>query len=117
MSDRWMSILTSTVTDKKQLLHFKFYSNFLPVMIAAYELRSDRPVQTMLADLEMEPGAEEEAGPEEAGVEELLAAAGEHWGLVMAHCAFARENQVILVSLLIISPRITLQMLTNVDKC
>jgi len=62
-------------------------------MIAAYELRSDRPVQTMLADLEMEPGAEEEAGPEEAGVEELLAAAGEHWGLVMAHCAFAVDER------------------------
>lgn len=49
-------------------------------MTAAYELRNDTQAQTMLADWEVEPGAEAEAvGPAEAGAEQALAAAGEHW--------------------------------------
>lgn len=50
-------------------------------MTAAYELRSDRPVQMMLAELELEAAAaavEEEVGQEEAGVVPVVAVVGQH---------------------------------------
>ena len=64
-------------------------------MTAAYELRSDRPVQMMLAALALEAAvvAEEEAGQEEAGVVSVMAAVGQHQELKMDHCAFAKVKQ------------------------
>ena len=57
----------------------------LPAATAAYELRSDKPVQMMLAELELEVAAvaaaveeEEEVGQEEAGVVPVVAAVGQH---------------------------------------
>ena len=55
-------------------------------MTAAYEPRSDRPVQMMLAELELEAAVaaaveeeeEEEVGQEEAGVVPVVAAVGQH---------------------------------------
>lgn len=59
-----------------------------PVVTAAYELKSDRPVRMTLAYLKVQLETEGEAG-----VEQVVAAAEEHWELAMAHCAFAEDER------------------------
>lgn len=74
-------------------------------MIEASELESDRLVQRSFSDLEVEPAAEEEAGPGEAGAELELPVAVEYWELVMAHCAFAGITYTLLYFKSIYLPR------------
>lgn len=54
---------------------------FLPVVTAAYELRSDKPVH---AGLRLKSVA-----AVKFAVERVVAAVGPRWGLATAHCVFA----------------------------
>lgn len=54
---------------------------FLPVVTAAYELRSDKPVHVCLRL--------KSVAAEEFAVEQMVAAVAPRWELVTAHCVFA----------------------------